>query len=248
MARAPAPRTSLRMLILSRLAAVLFIVSVPVFIVTANIRWLAGDISYYQHGFREYDSDARTGLSFEELDAAGQRIINYFEDDSRTLRIIINVNGEEDSLFNARETEHMKDVKSLMRFLFRLNEVSLAVIITYIAGAVLWSNDRSIRGLAKLSLAGVAFGVAVVGIIGAFALTGFDEAWNTFHEIAFTNDLWRLDPDTDRLIQMFPEPFWEEATLIVGGLVLAQATVIVLLSLGYLVFARERRTPVIVEN
>ena len=223
------------------LAAALFVVSLPVFLVTANIRWLAGDIAYYEHGFREYNSDQRTGLSFAELDEAGQRVIDYFEDDSTTLRIIVNVDGAEESLFNARETEHMEDVKGLMRAMFRANEIALAVLISYVAGAAIWAGDRSIRGLAMLALTGIAFGVAVVGFIGAFALTGFDEAWNTFHEIAFQNDLWQLDPDTDRLIQMFPEPFWEEATFIVAGLTLAQATLIVVLSLGYLVFAREPR-------
>lgn len=229
------------MLILSRLAAVLFVVSLPVFLVTANIRWLAGDIAYYEHGFREYGSDERTGLSLEELDAAGQRIIDYFEDDSETLRIVVSVDGNEESLFDARETKHMEDVKDLMRAMFRVNEIALAIVLSYVAAAVIWAGDRSVRGLAKLSLAGIGFGVAVVGFVGAFALTGFDEAWNTFHEIAFSNDLWRLDPDTDRLIQMFPEPFWEEATFIVGGLTLAQATLIVVISVAYLLFARDRR-------
>jgi integral membrane protein (TIGR01906 family) len=232
------------MVILSRLAAALFVVALPVFLVTANIRWVAGDIAFYERGFREHDSDRRTGLSLSELDAAGQRIIEYFEDDSRTLRIIVTINGAEESLFNARETEHMEDVKVLMRAMFRVNEIALAVILTYVAAAVLWSGDRSIRGLAKLSLAGIGLGIAVVGIVGAFALTGFDEAWNTFHEIAFSNDLWKLDPATDRLIQMFPEPFWEEATFIVAGLTIAQAAAIVVLCLVYLVFARDRRTEV----
>ena len=231
------------MTFLRHFAAALFVVSLPVFLVTANIRWLAGDIAYYEHGFREYNSDQRTGLSFAELDEAGQRVIDYFEDDSRTLRIIVNVDGAEESLFNARETEHMEDVKSLMRAMFRANEISLAILLSYVALAVLWAGDRSIRGLAKLALIGIGFGVAVVGFVGAFALTGFDEAWNTFHELAFQNDLWQLDPDTDRLIQMFPEPFWEEATFIVAGLTLAQATLVVVLSLGYLVFAREPREP-----
>lgn len=229
------------MTIISRLAAALFVIALPVFLVTTNIRWLAGDIAYYEHGFREYGSDERTGLSFDELDSAGQRIIDYFEDDSETLRIVVSVDGQEESLFNARETEHMEDVKSLMQAMFRLNEIALAIVLSYVAAAVIWAGDRTVRGLVKLSLAGIGFGVAVVGFVGAFALTGFDEAWNTFHEIAFANDLWQLDPDTDRLIQMFPEPFWEEATFLVGGLTLAQATLIVVISLAYLLFARERR-------
>jgi integral membrane protein (TIGR01906 family) len=77
-----------------------------------------------------------------------------------------------------------------------------------------------------------------VAAVGAFAITGFDEAWTRFHEIAFSNDLWRLDPDTDRLIQMFPEPFWEDMTYIVGGLTVLEVLVVVSVSVSYLVFGR----------
>lgn len=228
------------MLILSRLAAALFVVALPVFLVTANIRFLASDIGYYKHGFREFDSVGRSGLPLTDLDRAGEEIIEYFEDDAGTLRILVTIDGQETSLFNAKETEHMRDVKTLIRAVYRVNEVALAIVLTYVACAVIWTGERSVSGLAKLALSGVGFGVAVVGVVGVFALTGFDQTWTLFHEIAFQNDLWRLDPDTDRLIQMFPEPFWEEATFIVAGLTLAQVTVVVVASLAYLLLARDR--------
>jgi integral membrane protein (TIGR01906 family) len=228
------------MLILSRLAAALFVIALPVLLVTANVRFLASDIAYYRHGFREFDSSGRTGLPISDLDRAGEEIIEYFEDDAATLRILVTVDGQETSLFNAKETDHMRDVKTLIRAVYRLNEISLAVVLAYVACAVLWSGERSIAGLARLSLAGVGFGLLVVGLVGAFAITGFDQAWTTFHEVAFRNDLWRLDPDTDRLIQMFPEEFWQEATYIAGGLTLAEATLVVVVSLAYVIFSRGR--------
>jgi integral membrane protein (TIGR01906 family) len=229
------------MLIVSRLAAALFVVALPVFLVTANVRFLASDIGYYRHGFREFDSSTRTGLPLADVDRAGEEIIEYFEDDAATLRILVTVDGQETSLFNAKETDHMRDVKTLIRAVYRANEVSLAIVLAYIACAVLWTGERSIAGLARLALAGVGFGVAVVGVVGVFALTGFEQAWNTFHEIAFRNDLWRLDPDTDRLIQMFPEEFWQEATFIVAGLTFAEVTLVVAASLAYLVISRDRQ-------
>ncbi len=228
--------------IVSRVAAVLFVIALPVFLVTANVRVLASDIGYYRHGFREFDSSERTGLPLSDVDRAGEEIIEYFEDDADTLRILVTVDGQETSLFSAKETAHMRDVKTLIRAVYRVNEVSLAVVLAYVACAVLWTGERSVAGLARLALAGVGSGVAVVAVVGVFALTGFDQAWTTFHEIAFRNDLWRLDPDTDRLIQMFPEEFWQEATFIVAGLTLVEVTAVVLASLGYLVFARERPT------
>jgi integral membrane protein (TIGR01906 family) len=69
---------------------------------------------------------------------------------------------------------------------------------------------------------------------------GFEPLWDRFHEVVFTNDLWRLNPATDRLIQMFPEAFWAEATFIVGALTVAEALAIVIAAVACLLFSRDR--------
>lgn len=226
------------MKLFSRIATLLFILAVPLFLVTANVRFAAGDSWFTKQGFRTYHVDRTTGVAFPELDAAADDIVRYFEDDRSSLRIEVTISGRETALFTEEETAHMRDVKSLMRLVYRLNEVSLAVILAYIGSVVLWTRERTPRQLAKYSLLGVAFGLIVVGAIGAFAITGFDAAWTKFHEIAFRNDLWQLDPRKDRLIQMFPEPFWKDMTYVVGGLTLLEVLAIVSVSISYLVFGR----------
>jgi integral membrane protein (TIGR01906 family) len=230
---------------LARIATVFFVIALPVFLVTANVRFVASDTWFHQRGFRQHDVDQTTGISFEQLDAADEDLVRYFEDDRSTLRIQVDIDGRDMPLFTEEETLHMRDVKSLMRAAYRLNEVSLAIILAYVGGVVLWSKERSARDLARYSLFGVGFGFVLVGAIGAFALTGFDAAWTAFHEIAFRNDAWRLDPDTDRLIQMFPEPFWQEMTYLVGAMTRAEVIVVVAVAVGYLVFGRERRRDVV---
>lgn len=230
------------MVFVSRLAAVCFIIALPVFLITSNVRILAGNADFYKHGFRQYDASATTGVALPDLDRAAGEIIDYFHDDSETLRVIVTEDGQETSLFNARETEHMKDVKSLIRVIYRINEVSLAIVLSYITCVFLWAREKSLRTLAVQSLLGVGVGFAAVAAVGAFALTGFDAAWTKFHEIAFSNDLWRLDPSTDHLIQMFPEKFWQEATYLVGMLTVGEALVVVIAATAYLLFARERRS------
>lgn len=227
--------------VLARIATALFIAAVPVFLVTANIRFAAGDSWFSRHGFRQHDASATTRVSQRELDLAADDIIRYFEDDRTTLRIPVTIDGEETQLFSEEETSHMRDVKGLMRAVFRLNEASLAVLLAYTGAVVLWSRERTPRDLAKYTLLGVALGFIIVAVVGAFALTGFDQAWTTFHELAFRNDLWRLDPDRDRLIQMFPEPFWREMTFVVAALTVGEALALVGLASGYLVVSRERR-------
>ena len=226
------------MTFLSRIATVFFVVALPLLLVTANVRFIAGDLSFYKHGFRSYDSAQATGIALPELDRAGGEIIDYFENDASTLRIVVNEDGQEVSLFNARETEHMKDVKALIRAVYRVNEVSLAYVLIYITGVFLWAGERSLRSLAVQAMIGVGAGFATIAGIGIFALTGFNSAWSRFHEIVFRNDFWKLNPDTDHLIQMFPEGFWQEATYIVGALTAAEAVLIVVVSLAYLHFGR----------
>ena len=226
---------------LARLATVLYIVALPVFLVSANVRFVASDSWFSKDGFRRHHVEETTRVSLPQLDDAADDITRYFEDDRTVLRIPVTINGQETSLFNERETDHMRDVKTLMRAVFRLNEVSLAVILLYVGAVVLWARERTPRDLARYSLFGLALGLLVVGTVGAFAVTGFDAAWTKFHEIAFRNDLWVLDPARDRLIQMFPEPFWEEMTYLVGALTLVEAVAVVSVASLYLLFSRDAR-------
>lgn len=229
------------MAVLSRIAAIGFVLAIPVFLVTTNVRFLASDTSFYERGFRKYDAAETTGVALPDLDRAAGELVAYFENDAPTLRIIVTQDGQEVSLYNSRETQHMQDVKSLMRVVYRLNEVSLAFILAYVTAVFLWSGERPLRSLALQAMAGVGVGAIALLALGAFALAGFDQAWTKLHELVFNNDLWRLNPATDHLIQMFPERFWEEATVIVAILSGAEALAIVAASIAYLVFSRRAR-------
>ena len=223
------------------LATAAFVLALPVLLFTTNIRFLASDTGYLEGGLRRHDAAENTGIALGELDYAVGAIVRYFEDDADTLRLLVFTDGEETALFSAEETLHMEDVKGLMRVIFRANEVALGFVIAYVAGAVLWSGERSGRDLAKATLAAVGVGAAVGIAVGVLAIVGFESAWERLHEIIFTNDLWLLDPRTDRLIQMFPESFWQEATFIVVGLALVEAVALVALAGAYLWFTRAPR-------
>ncbi len=229
------------MRILPAIASAGFVLAVPILLFTTNIRFLASDTGYLEGGLRRHDAAENTGIALNELDYAVGAIVRYFEDDADTLRILVFTGGQETALFSEDETLHMEDVKGLMRTIFRANEVALGFVLAYVAATVLWAGERSGRTLAKETLAAVGAGALVGVAVGIVALVGFDGAWNQLHEVLFTNDLWLLDPRTDRLIQMFPETFWAEATFIVVGMALAEAVVLVGAAGGYLWFTRPPR-------
>ena len=226
---------------LGMVATVGFVLALPILLFTTNIRFLASDSGYLESGIRRHDAAETTGIALGELDYAVGAIVRYFEDDAETLRLLVFADGEEAALFSAEETIHMQDVKGLMRTIFRANEVSLGFVLAYVAGTVLWSGERSARGLAKETLAAVGVGAALGLAVGILAIVGFDSAWERMHEIIFTNDFWLLDPTTDRLIQMFPEAFWQEATFIVVGLALGEAVVLIAVAGAYLWVTRTPR-------
>ena len=76
--------------------------------------------------------------------------------------------------------------------------------------------------------------VVIAGVLGLWIMSDFTAFWTNFHRLFFSNDLWLLNPATDRMIQMFPEPFF---FAMVSRIVLAFAIVFLTLfglSLYYL--------------
>lgn len=57
----------------------------------------------------------------------------------------------------------------------------------------------------KIAVKTAIIGLASLSLLG---LIDFDWAFVKFHEIFFNNDLWLLDPRTDRLIQLMPIQFF----------------------------------------
>lgn len=226
--------------VVPRLASAAFVLALPVLFVTTNLRVAFGDERVYRAAVRRYGAVEATGLPLEELDRASREIIAYFENDAPSLRVLVTVDGTEESLFGPRETGHMADVKRVVRAVFRANEVALAFVLSSIALRYLWAREAPLRRLAweVLTAAGVT-AVVFLGLAGV-ALTGFDGAWTAFHEVVFRNDLWQLDPSRDRLIQMFPEPFWRDAALAISAATLAEVALFAVGATVALLLAREK--------
>jgi len=137
-------------------------------------------------------------------------------------------------LFNERETSHLTDVKNLLRTVFRVQEASLAFALVFVVAVFIWAADASLRVLARIILQASLLTLGLLALFAVLALVGFDEIFLRFHLVAFTNDLWKLDPDTDHLIQMFPHDFWFDVTMLIAGLAALEAMLLASLSAIYL--------------
>ena len=124
----------------------------------------------------------------------------------------IAVDGQAD--LNAREREHMADVRRVFVALAALAVVSAVVLLV---AHRLWRGTAAFWRPVRWGAAALAIAVVTVGILGTVA---FDLTFEVFHRLLFPAGSYSFDPRTDRLVQLFPEEFWFETGLAVGALIL----------------------------
>lgn len=114
----------------------------------------------------------------------------------------------------AREVRHMEDVRDWFRRLFAGAAVALVALVIlgrWGGGDLVWQG---------LAWSGGITAVVVLALAGA-SLVAFDQVFALFHALFFPPGTYTFDPARDRLVQLFPEAFWFDTALALGGLLLA---------------------------
>jgi integral membrane protein (TIGR01906 family) len=120
-------------------------------------------------------------------------------------------------LYNDRELEHMLDVKNVVKSSIVVLGISFAplVILAVWAWRGKWLDDY-LRGLER----GGILVLVLIGVIILSVLVAFNIIFVIFHEIFFKAGTWSF-LYSDTLIRLFPERFWQDTFLMVGGLSIA---------------------------
>jgi integral membrane protein (TIGR01906 family) len=117
-------------------------------------------------------------------------------------------------LYNDRELQHMLDVKNVVKGAMRVLEVSLVVLL--VLGLWAWLGKWFTIYLKGLQRGGIVT-LVFIGLIILFVLVAFQYLFVLFHEIFFKAGTWTF-LYSDTLIRLFPERFWQDTFLVVGGL------------------------------
>lgn len=214
------------------LATVLFVLALPVTLLTSNVRWLANDLSFYQRGYESQSSYQSTGLPKQVLDQATVELIAYFNSSDDLPRVNVTAGGRTFSIFNERDSLHLRDVKDLFQLTYGVQEISLAYVLLF-SIAMMWRRKRTLLSrLAWPWVMGGVFTVCLLAVIGLAMLLDFDRIFLQFHLVSFSNDFWMLDPADSYLIRMVPEGFFMELAFWVAGLSLVQGAVLAILAWG----------------
>ena len=120
-------------------------------------------------------------------------------------------------VFDARERQHLADVRSVLVTFFGL--VGLAIVVLSVAG---WqARDRAWLWRAVAGGAAVLAGAVVV--VGTVFAVFFDTAFELFHRLLFAGGSYTFDTTRERLVQLFPETFWSETSVALGLVLLGLA-------------------------
>ena len=189
----------------------LFILSLPVLLLTASVSAAVNSPWFYTYGFAKYEVSDTTGLDKEQLSIAAHELINYFNSTTEPINVYVVKDGESFQLFNEREVVHLKDVKVLFRLVYALLLSTGLYACVYLGLSLFWWKER--QPPAKGLLWGGGLTLTLMVVIGVMAAVDFNWFFRQFHLISFANDLWMLNPATDYLIMLFPQGFWFEAAI-----------------------------------
>jgi integral membrane protein (TIGR01906 family) len=189
----------------------LFIICLPVLLLTASVSGAVNSHWLYKYGFGKYGVSQSTGLEQSELEKAANGLIDYFNSADETISLTVIKDGAPLTLFNEREAAHLRDVRGLIRMVYWLFLGTLIYALVYVGIGLFWWRDR--RRLARGLVGGGCLTLILMVALGLGTLFNFDRLFLQFHLISFANELWMLDPTTDYLIMLFPRGFWYDTSL-----------------------------------
>ncbi len=219
----------------------LFILCLPILLLTASIGWEVNSLWLYKYGFEEYNVSQTTGIAVVELEEAATGLISYFNSGEANINLSVIKDDETFELFNQREVAHLRDVKGLIRLDYWVLLGTLIYTLSYAGVSLFWQRKRYWRRLAWGVVSGGGITLALMLAIGLGTIFNFDQLFYQFHLLSFSNEFWQLDPARDYLIMLFPGGFWYDAAIFCALATTGLAIILGGLAGGYLAFNRASR-------
>lgn len=180
--------------------------------VEAVTYWTPG---YYEKEYAKYNVTEDVRMEMDDLLDVTHEMMAYLRGDRDDLHVPTIVDGQPREFFNEREIAHMEDVRGLFLAAIAIRRACLVVIAAGIALLLALKADIR-RVLPGTICAGTLLFFAVLSALALIISTNFTKYFVIFHEIFFSNDLWILDPSTDLLINIVPEPFFVDTAARIG--------------------------------
>lgn len=176
-----------------------------IFGILAIVCFLAESSEVMTREITRFAPPETTGLSADLYPEMGQHIAAFLRGEKDSFQYVLPAGeGLVRPLFHDYELRHMEDCRGLIALAERVrNAAGILSAICLMTLFILKKEGRQtyadggLRVLRTLCI--LAAGLAL------WAVFDFDHFFTVFHRLAFTNDLWLLNPRTDLLIRLMPE-------------------------------------------
>lgn len=170
---------------------------------------------YYENEYTRYQVADDVHMEMDDLLYVTDEMMAYLRGSRDDLNIDTIVDGTPREFFNAREKAHMADVRNLFLGGLALRRLCLFLAAASVALLALLKVPLK-HLLPRMICAGTVLFLGVTALLAGIISTDFTKYFIIFHKIFFTNDLWQLDPRTDLLINIVPEPFFMDTAARIG--------------------------------
>ncbi|MGL5434710.1 MAG: TIGR01906 family membrane protein [Lachnospiraceae bacterium] len=198
--------------ILGMICSFSLIITLLITSVEAVVYWTPG---YFEKEYSKYHVAEAVQMEMEDLLDVTREMMAYLRGNRDDLHVDTIVDGQAREFFNDREIAHMEDVRGLFLTAIAIRKVCLGLIAGCIIALILTKADIR-RGLPRQICIGTVAFFGVLALLTGIIATDFSKYFIIFHEIFFENDLWILDPRTDLLINIVPEPFFVDTAARIG--------------------------------
>ncbi|MAS34226.1 MAG: TIGR01906 family membrane protein [Anaerolineaceae bacterium] len=206
-----------------RIAGAFLTIVLPFLLVMINVRLIMTPVflqlEYTRPGFPQ----DIYGLTIEDRLHYAPSAVNYLLNGESIVFLADLTFPDGTNLFNARELRHMRDVKDLTQIAFAVTVA--AGLLAIVCGYFLKRNGR-------LKIALFRGGILTIGLIVTIivaAALSWETFFTGFHQMFFEGGTWYF-AYSDTLIRLFPEQFWFDAALVIGGLTGVEALFVILVT------------------
>lgn len=174
------------------------------------VQWVAYDPAFMARELIRLNSPQAVGISEADLMRYIEHTARYLRGAEQDPNFRLVIAGEEGWFLGEREVLHMQDVQHLFS-LAKYLAVFLAIVLVALFILAYRTNKLAqyLHCLARGSLLAILMGILSAALISL----DFNRSFTLFHLLSFSNDLWLLDPATERLINLLPEAFFATAAL-----------------------------------
>lgn len=187
--------------ILSNILSILFI-SISLI---SSIIFYTNNINFYKDMHLKNDISNKLDISYNDLIDVNINLLDYLNNKRDNLDMSYIIDNTNIEFFNNKEKLHMIDVKNIYNIFLTINYI-LIILFIIILIYLIFNKDYYLIFNSYNNIL-IKF-IIILIILILLILIDFQSIWVLLHKLFFTNDLWLLNPYTDRMIMMYPLNFF----------------------------------------